>query len=223
MPGLSFGFMGQAQTTQRGGGWSTWAQLSLPVGLTHPQPPPVLWGCQKGPFLPSQGTLWAWRACPAGLTLSLFVEQGVSRGHPAATLPAAPSAAPGGGEPRPGLGTQSSRWGRDARAHSHRQEPAALLPFRLKAVCMFSSQEVATQGTYSEDPRMGSGDTHGSSGAAQATRLPGISSCVGENSLLSPRSGGTWGPTRLPPQGMTEPAWDCGAPQGSVVSRPAGL
>ena len=88
---------------------------------------------------------------------------------------------------------------------------------------MFSSQEVARQGMYSDDPRMGSGGTYGSSGAAQLTGPPRISSCVGENTLLSPHSGGTWGPMRLPPQGMREPAWGCGGPRGSVVSRPAGL
>lgn len=221
MPGLSFGFMGQAPDDTERGGWSTWAQLSLPVGLTHPQLPPVLWGCVpscplKGPCGHGEPALLVSR-CP-------FLEQGgAPRRSPSCHSACGPSAAPGGGG-SPGLvsGTQSSRWAGTPSTATDR----SLQPFFLsgwKAVCMFSSQEVATQGTYSEDPRMGSGDTHGSSGAAQLTRPPGISSCVGENPLLSPRSGGTWGPTRLPPQGMTEPAWDCGAPQGSVVSRPAGL
>ena len=113
-------------------GWLVHTGPAVPAGRPHPLSTAA---CPVGPcpFLPSLGTLWAWSTCPAGLTLSLFR---AGRGPWEVTqLPLClrPQRSTWGwGEPRPGLEHTVQLMGRDA-VHSHRQESAALLPFRLES------------------------------------------------------------------------------------------
>lgn len=99
----------------------------------------------------------------------------------------------------------------------------AFSPSSLRGVWTFLPPASGQTWNVLRGPQSDSGleGTHRSSAAAEQTSPPGISSSVGGDPLLSPRSGGTWDARMLPHQGMREPAWGGhGVPQRSVASRP---
>ena len=177
------------------------AQLSEPLAALSCAP--ALWL----PRRPSPGTLWVQSTGPAGLTLSLLRAAFSPREMPRSSsrsLRRGPSAAAWGwGEPR-----HSPAEGQGRPPPPLHPPTGAFGPSSLRGVWTFLPPASGQTWNVLKGPQndSGWGAAHRSSGAAERTSPPGISSSVGGDPLLSPCSGGTWDPRTLPHQGMREPA-----------------
>lgn len=157
--------------------------------------------------------------CPAGLTLSLFRAVFSPREVPLVTQPLLTRR-----PQRSSLGVGRAQVQSSRGTRNHRPPPPPLhpssgtfSPSSLRGVWTFLPPASGQTWNVLRGPQNDSGleGTHRSSGAAEQTSPPGISSSVGGDPLLSPRSGGTWDPRVLPHQGMREPALGgMGCPSG---------
>lgn len=195
----------QPQTCAEMRGTSALAQPSKPL----PRPPSAASGPVKR--LPA-GPLWGpcgcrVRALPASRCpfLEQYFRPGRCHWSPSCSLPGGPSAAAWGwGEPR-----HSPAEGQGPPPPPLHPPTGAFSPSSLRGLWTFLPPASGQTWNVLRGPQSDSGleGTHRSSGAAEQTSPPGISSSGGGDPFLSPRSGGTWDPRMLPHQGMREPAW----------------